>query len=211
MGGYFFFSPFFSEIGQCNHNSEGWTVGVKGKSIELSICRKPGQRDFSPLFFSSNLFFSFFWSKHYVCHFVKLQMAFVHALLCIHFCGQGRSLFITSWGPGVFCKEASAEGNRRGARQLSVGVLRFCCHLILFFFFLVPAPFQKNLSWGEERRCQLFFLNPVFPPFLLLLPLLPPRPPPTTTLRSKPKKKQKKKRKSPVWKHFNQKTRVSDM
>lgn len=41
---------FFFEMGQCNHNSEGWTVTVKGKSIELSICRKPGQHDFSPFF-----------------------------------------------------------------------------------------------------------------------------------------------------------------
>lgn len=48
---------FFSEIGQCNHNSEGWTVTVTGKSIELSICRKPGQHDFS-LFFPSCLVFS---------------------------------------------------------------------------------------------------------------------------------------------------------
>lgn len=50
--------PLFSppEIGQCNHNSEGWTVTVKGKSIELSICRKPGQHDFSPFFLPCHIF-----------------------------------------------------------------------------------------------------------------------------------------------------------
>lgn len=82
-------------------------------------------------------------------------LLYTHSL-CIHFCGQGTlTFFITSLGPGVFCKEASGEGDRRGAQQLSVGgaPLLLLLNLVLL---LVPAPFQKNLSWGEERRCQLF-------------------------------------------------------
>lgn len=41
--------PFFlSEIGQYNHNGEGWAATAKRKSIEISICRKAGRLDFYP-------------------------------------------------------------------------------------------------------------------------------------------------------------------
>lgn len=139
----FFF--FFSEIGQCNHNSEGWTVTVKGKSIELSICRKPGQHDFSPFFLSATLFplqhnmaGRHFSVKHYVCHFIKLQMAFEMHFLCISFCGWGRSFLSRPGGPLCFIRRGVIVGRGgavRGARQLFVGlgVLRFCWLLIWFF------------------------------------------------------------------------------
>ncbi len=85
---------FFCEIGQCNHNSEGWTVTVKGKSIELSICRKPGQHDFSPFFLCCHTFCSptqydrpSFFSKSIMSAILQnckwpLYMHF----LCIRFC-----------------------------------------------------------------------------------------------------------------------------
>lgn len=186
---------FFSEIGQCNHNSEGWTVTVKGKSIELSICRKPGQRDFSPFFLccrtSSNptqyARASVFHWKLLVCHFVKL-MAFVRALSLHTFLWGRTLLFISSWGPRVFYKEKSGEGNRRGAWQPFFvcvgGVLCFCWPLILFFSWC--QPFQRISSWSEERLCQLF-LTPFS--FFVSHPQL----------------------KGSVLKCFNHKTRVSDM
>lgn len=64
----------------------------------------------------------------------------------------------------MFCKKASGEGNRRGARQLSVGALCFCCRLILFFSWC--RPFQRIWA-GAKRGYVSFFLNPR-PPFYFL-------------------------------------------
>lgn len=160
---------FFSEIGQCNHNSEGWTVTVKGKSIELSICRKPGQRDFSPFFLccltSSNptqyARASVFHRKLLVCHFVKL-MAFVRALSLHTFLWGRTLLFISSWGPRVFYKEKSGEGNRRGAWQpffvcvWGGALLLLALNLVLL---LMPA-LSENFEL-ERREAMSAFPHPL--------------------------------------------------
>lgn len=68
-------------------------------------------------------------------------------------------LFITSWGPRMFYKEDTGEGNRRGARQLFVGVLCFCCLLIWFFSWC--RLFQR--IWAGAKRGLVSFLFCVSP------------------------------------------------
>lgn len=150
---------FFSEIGQCNHNSEGWTVTVKGKSIELSICRKPGQHDFSPFFLSCHTFpsptqygRSSFFSKALCLPFYKIANGLWNALSLHKFLWVRTLLFIASWGSTVFYKEGSGVGGEaaRGARQLFVGLGVLCFCWLLIWFFSWCWLFQRVLA-GAKR------------------------------------------------------------
>lgn len=94
--------------------------------------------------------------KHYVCHFIKLQMAFEMHFLCISFCGWGRFFLSRPGGPLCFIRRGEVRGGCRGCTTAFCGAGGALLLLALNLVLLLVLALSKSFSRSEERPRQLF-------------------------------------------------------